>query len=49
MMWLTTIQDGNFSEENKTPTWASWDLMDNYLSDAFYDRKSTFSISTFVR
>jgi hypothetical protein len=23
--------------------------MDNYLSDAFYDRKSTFSISTFVR
>ena len=35
--------------EGTLPAWVSWTSTDNYLSDAFYDTKSSSSLSTFIR
>src|ERR1700683_2267081 len=42
--WLISVQNGDLLEESP-PAWVTWESNDNYLPAAFYDTKSTFSLS----
>ena len=43
--WLISVQNGDLLEESP-PAWVAWESNDNYLPAAFYDPKSTSSLST---
>src|ERR1700683_3873108 len=43
--WLISVQNGDLVEESP-PAWVAWESNDNYLPAAFYDPKSTSSLST---
>jgi len=47
---LTIVQDGDLLEgDGAPPKWVTWESTDNYLSDAFYNKRSTYSLSAFMR
>jgi hypothetical protein len=46
---LAIVQDGNLLEGDEAPLkWVTWESTDNYLSDAFYNKRSTYSLSAFM-
>jgi hypothetical protein len=45
---LTSLQDGDFLEGNP-PAWVSWESDVNYLSDDFYKKESSSSLSALMR
>ena len=42
--WLISVQNGNLLEDSP-PAWATWESDEKYLPAAFYDVKSTSSLS----